>query len=127
MIDAQELGTRLRAAERDLFRLEAQDRYEVPTDGGDFHRYLAGEAAAERTAAIYRAVDVPVLVLQPKTGRGIAELRDQIASRHALLVGNSGVGKSSIYRALGGIGVVAVPVQARLDSISLQRHASEHP
>ncbi len=67
---------------------------------------LAGEEAAERIASIYRAVGVPVIVLQPKSGRGIDDLRSQIASRHALLVGNSGVGKSSIFRALGGIGVV---------------------
>ena len=67
---------------------------------------LAGEEAAERTAGIYRAVGVPVILLQPKTGRGIDDLRAQIASRHALLVGNSGVGKSSIFRALGGIAVV---------------------
>jgi ribosome biogenesis GTPase len=67
---------------------------------------LAGEEAAERIAAIYRAVDVPTIVLQPKTGRGIEQLRVQIASRRALLVGNSGVGKSSIFRALGGIAVV---------------------
>jgi ribosome biogenesis GTPase len=67
---------------------------------------LAGEEAAERIAAIYRAVDVPTIVLQPKTGRGIEQLRAQIASRRALLVGNSGVGKSSIFRALGGIAVV---------------------
>jgi ribosome biogenesis GTPase / thiamine phosphate phosphatase len=67
---------------------------------------LAGEAAAERIAATYRAVGVPVLILQPKAGRGIDGLRELLAGRHALLVGNSGVGKSSIFRALGGIGVV---------------------
>ncbi|HEX3467751.1 MAG TPA: ribosome small subunit-dependent GTPase A [Candidatus Elarobacter sp.] len=67
---------------------------------------LAGDEAAERVAAIYRAVGVPVLVLQPKTGRGIADLRAALAARRALLVGNSGVGKSSIFRALGGIAVV---------------------
>jgi ribosome biogenesis GTPase len=67
---------------------------------------LAGEEAAERTAALYRAVGVPTLLLQPKEGRGIDELRATLADRHALLVGNSGVGKSSIFRALGGIGVV---------------------
>ena len=67
---------------------------------------LAGEAAAERIAGLYRSLDVPTLVLQPKTGRGIDELRTQIAARHSLLVGNSGVGKSSIFRALGGISVV---------------------
>ncbi len=67
---------------------------------------LAGEEAAERVAAVYRAVGVPVLILQPKAGRGIDGLRELLAPRHALLVGNSGVGKSSIFRALGGIGVV---------------------
>ena len=67
---------------------------------------LAGEDAAARIAALYRAVEVPTIVLQPKTGRGIDELRALIASHHSLLVGNSGVGKSSIFRALGGIAVV---------------------
>jgi ribosome biogenesis GTPase len=67
---------------------------------------LAGEEAAERTAAMYRAVGVPTLILQPKAGRGIEGLRELLAARHALLVGNSGVGKSSIFKALGGIGVV---------------------
>ena len=47
MLDAQALGARLRAAERDLFRLETLDRYEVPTDGGDFARYAAGEDAPD--------------------------------------------------------------------------------
>jgi ribosome biogenesis GTPase len=57
---------------------------------------LAGETAAERIADIYRAISVAVLVLQPKTGRGIA----------AMLIGQSGVGKSSIFKALGGVGTV---------------------
>ena len=67
---------------------------------------LAGEDAAERIAAIYRGIGVPVIVLNPKTGRAVDDLRAQIAARHALLVGNSGVGKSTIFKALGGIGVV---------------------
>ena len=67
---------------------------------------LAGEAAAERVAALYRGLGVPTLILHPKAGRGIAGLQELLAARRALLVGNSGVGKSSIFRALGGIGVV---------------------
>jgi hypothetical protein len=47
MLDVQALGTLLRSAEHDLFRLEARDRYEVPSDGGDFGRYMAGEAAPD--------------------------------------------------------------------------------
>ena len=67
---------------------------------------LAGEETAERVASTYRRIGVPALILQPKAGRGIDGLRELLAARHALLVGNSGVGKSSIFRALGGIGVV---------------------
>jgi ribosome biogenesis GTPase / thiamine phosphate phosphatase len=67
---------------------------------------LAGEEAAERIAAVYRRIGVPVLILHPKAGRGIDGLRELLAGRRALLVGNSGVGKSSIFRALGGIAVV---------------------
>jgi ribosome biogenesis GTPase len=67
---------------------------------------LAGTDAAEPIARIYRPLGVSTLVLNPKTGDGIEGLRAQLAARHALLVGNSGVGKSSIFRALGGIAVV---------------------
>jgi ribosome biogenesis GTPase len=67
---------------------------------------LAGEAAAQAVTRIYDRIGVPVLVLQPKVGRGIPELRALIASRAAMLIGQSGVGKSSIFRALGGIGPV---------------------
>ncbi len=67
---------------------------------------LAGEAAAEAVASIYRNIGVAVLVLQPKAGRGVDALRALIASRAAMLIGQSGVGKSSIFRALGGVGAV---------------------
>jgi len=67
---------------------------------------LAGEAAADEVARVYRRIAVPVLVLGPKTGRGIPELRDLIAARRAMLIGQSGVGKSSIFGALGGVAVV---------------------
>jgi ribosome biogenesis GTPase len=67
---------------------------------------LAGEAAADAVAKIYQPLGVRVLVVQPKSGEGVARLRDFAASRRALLIGQSGVGKSSIFRALGGTGLV---------------------
>jgi ribosome biogenesis GTPase len=67
---------------------------------------LTGPEAAERVRAIYAPLNIPVLLVQPKTGAGIEDLRAYLLGRHALLVGNSGVGKSSIFRALGGIATV---------------------
>ena len=67
---------------------------------------LAGREAAERMTSVYAPLNVPVLVVQPKTGAGIEALQSYLTGRHALLVGNSGVGKSSIFRALGGTATV---------------------
>lgn len=67
---------------------------------------LAGAEAAARTVAIYAPLGVTTLVVQPKSGEGIETLRAFLRGRHALLVGNSGVGKSSIFRALGGTATV---------------------
>jgi ribosome biogenesis GTPase len=67
---------------------------------------LAGREPADALAAIYQPLGVPTLVVQPRSGEGIDELRAFLTGRHALLVGNSGVGKSSIFRALGGVGAI---------------------
>jgi ribosome biogenesis GTPase len=67
---------------------------------------LAGLEPARELAAIYEPLGVPTLVVQPRAGTGIAALRAFLAGRHALLVGNSGVGKSSIFSALGGVAAV---------------------
>ena len=68
---------------------------------------LAGSAAAERIASVYAPLDVPVLVVQPEDGRRHRRTRRPI-SRAGMRCwsGNSGVGKSSIFRALGGTATV---------------------
>lgn len=43
MLDIDQLGHVLDGTRRDLFRWEALPAYEVPTDGSDFQRWLAGE------------------------------------------------------------------------------------
>lgn len=43
MLDEAELGSFLRQAVRSVFRLEVLPVYDVPTDRGDFPRYVAGE------------------------------------------------------------------------------------
>lgn len=60
----------------------------------------AGEM--DRLVRIYSDLAYPTLVINPKAGENIGALRELIAGHHALLVGNSGVGKSTIFRALGG-------------------------
>ena len=63
------------------------------TDGSD----------AQHVLELYRSLGYRAFELQPKRGEGIEILRTALGDAHALLVGQSGVGKSSIYRAFGGV------------------------
>jgi ribosome biogenesis GTPase / thiamine phosphate phosphatase len=60
-----------------------------------------GKSASE-IVALYRRLGYAALAVQPKRGEGIDALRETLGGAHALLVGQSGVGKSAIFRALGG-------------------------
>lgn len=63
-------------------------------------------AEDERQVAVlpelYRALGYEALALNPKRGDGVAAVSALLARRRTLLVGQSGVGKSSLFRALGG-------------------------
>jgi ribosome biogenesis GTPase / thiamine phosphate phosphatase len=52
--------------------------------------------------SLYRSLEYPAIAVNPKAGENLDALRELLRGRRALLVGNSGVGKSSIFRALGG-------------------------
>lgn len=69
---------------------------------------LAGADAIERTVALYESppLGYVALPLNPRAGEGVAAFRERISGRHALLVGQSGVGKSSLFTKLGGTSVV---------------------
>jgi ribosome biogenesis GTPase len=56
--------------------------------------------------ALYERLAYPTVTVNPKRGDNIDALRAIIRGHRALLVGNSGVGKSTIFRALGGESVV---------------------
>ncbi len=63
---------------------------------------LSGEELARELEPldIYRQMGLPILTCSAATGAGIEELRAAIASRTAVFVGHSGVGKSSLANAL---------------------------
>ncbi|HEY5256820.1 MAG TPA: ribosome small subunit-dependent GTPase A, partial [Candidatus Baltobacteraceae bacterium] len=67
---------------------------------------LAPPRQAEELCALYAGLGYPVVILDPKHGNNVEGLTAAIAGRHALLCGISGVGKSSIFKALGGQGTV---------------------
>lgn len=67
---------------------------------------LASPDAAADVRDLYASLGYHTLLVNPKTGAHVEELRTALERRHALLCGNSGVGKSSIFRALGGEAVV---------------------
>ena len=63
---------------------------------------LATREAADELAATYAVLGYPTQTLNPRAGGGIEALRGLLAGHHAMLCGVSGVGKSTIFRALGG-------------------------
>ncbi|HXO16789.1 MAG TPA: ribosome small subunit-dependent GTPase A [Candidatus Dormibacteraeota bacterium] len=67
---------------------------------------LGDPEGAQALSDLYVRLEYPTIVINPKKGENVDALRDLIRGRRALLVGNSGVGKSTIFRALGGDSVV---------------------
>jgi len=67
---------------------------------------LAAPQARESLERLYRSLGYDTLSVNPKTGENIAALKEVLLRRHAMLAGLSGVGKSSIFRSLGGEAVV---------------------
>lgn len=65
-------------------------------------RDLADPADSQALIALYASLGYSVLVINPKQGEGMEALRATLDGRQAFLLGASGVGKSSIFRSLGG-------------------------
>jgi ribosome biogenesis GTPase len=64
---------------------------------------LAERAAdVEEVPTLYRSLGYAALVANPKTRVGIEAIEREFASFKTLLIGQSGVGKSSLFSALGG-------------------------
>ena len=61
-----------------------------------------GDVDVPATVARFADIGYTVLSVNPKAGSGIDDLRREFAGHRTLLIGQSGVGKSSIFAALGG-------------------------
>jgi ribosome biogenesis GTPase len=70
---------------------------------------LTGSAETERAEVAAAAAGAPVLLTSVVAGRGLEQLRDQLAPGHtAALLGVSGAGKSSLVNALAGAELMPV-------------------
>ncbi len=63
---------------------------------------LASEPAPGDVVATYARLGYVTLLANPKARDGIAEIEREFAGHRTLLIGQSGVGKSSLFGALGG-------------------------
>jgi ribosome biogenesis GTPase len=67
---------------------------------------LAEPADLEAIVPLYARLGYATLVANLKTGEGTGAIESAFAGTQTLLIGQSGVGKSSLFRALGGPGAV---------------------
>jgi len=77
---------------------------------------LSGEEGARGLFQVYEEIGYDVLYTSAKHGRGVEGLRDRLAGHITLLVGASGVGKSSLLNALQpGLGLRVGEVSRALE------------
>ncbi len=83
---------------------------------------------ADATAR-YGALGYRTLVANPRSGDGVAGIRAELADHRTLLIGQSGVGKSSLFRALGGeadVGDVSKSGRGKQTTTAGRLHRFEH-
>ena len=79
----------------------------------------------QETLAVYRAIGYPVLMVSVHTGEGLPELTEALHGRVSVLVGKSGVGKSSLLNALQpGLSLQIQPVTRGVKGKG--RHTTTH-
>jgi ribosome biogenesis GTPase len=89
---------------------------------------LAPDAERARLLGIYRDLGYTALEVNPKIGVGIGAIETLLAEKRTLLIGQSGVGKSSLFQALGGsgtIGAVSKIGRGRQTTTSARLHRFE--
>jgi ribosome biogenesis GTPase len=107
-----DVGAMVAAAKDPPFRPGLIDRYVIAFERGGVEPLLvvnkcdlldeAERAELDEVLAPYRAIGLAILAVSAADGTGVEELRAALAGRVAVLVGHSGVGKSSLLNALAG-------------------------
>ena len=67
---------------------------------------LAERSFTQTFVDLYGGLSYPVIAINPKNGDNVEAFRRAVEGRRAMMAGNSGVGKSTTFRALGGDSVV---------------------
>jgi ribosome biogenesis GTPase len=128
-----ELALVVVAVRRPALRLRLVDRYLIAIERGGAQPILCLakadllESREELDLLLaklgpYREVGVRVLACSTVTGMGLAELRSELAGRTCVLVGQSGVGKSSLLNALEpGLGLETREIS---ESVGKGRHTT---
>jgi ribosome biogenesis GTPase len=95
------------AAERPQPNLAGLDRFLVVVEANDLHAHvvvnkldLAERARTERLFEPYGRAGYPLHYTSAKSGEGLEELRLALKGKESVLIGPSGVGKSSLLNAL---------------------------
>ena len=79
----------------------------------------------EADLEIYRSIGYPILLVSSATGEGIEELKSALSGKTSVLVGKSGVGKTSLLNALQpGLGLRVKAVSS--GEIGKGRHTTTH-
>ncbi len=84
------------------------DRYLVSAEASDLPAVIvitkldlaSRNSKLEKSLDVYRQIGYPIHMVSSMTGEGVSELKDILAGRRSVLVGKSGVGKTSLLNAL---------------------------
>lgn len=85
---------------------------------------LADEAAIRKDLRVYERIGYRVVYTSAETGTGIAELKDALTGKLSVLLGKSGVGKTSVLNAIQP--ELGLRVNAVSDSTGKGKHTTTH-